>query len=92
MIGVLGVFFGIYVYWYLWKFGKVYLKHDIEHLIFGIAHMVIFVLCGKSTPAGKKYTSGAGGAGGAGDKSQLCPRLFKEKSGPLLLPTLNHTI
>ena len=30
--------------------------------------MVIYVLCGKSTPAGKKYTSAAGGAG---DKLQL---------------------
>ena len=67
MIGVLGVFWHMcllrWCTWYPWKFGKVYLKHDIEHLIFGIVHMVIYVLCGKSTPAGKKYTSAAGGAG-----------------------------
>ena len=71
--GVLGVFWHICLLrWrslYLWKFGIVYLRHEIEHLIFGIVHMVFHVSCGKSTPAGKKYASAAGGAG---DKLQLC--------------------
>ena len=37
-------------------------------MIFGIVHMVFDFLCVKGTPAGKKYTSAAGGAG---DKLQL---------------------
>jgi len=42
----------------------------IEMTWYGMFSVIPFAFCvEKSTPAGKKYTSGAGGAG---DKLQLC--------------------